>query len=146
MQQYAEEEKSLWEDFRHGMIMGTKEFVDRMRSTYMPNNFHKEIPQHRALGKSIDPEKVLEKAAGILNCDLDYIRHCRRIPKLLKEDRDLLIYLVWKICILSNEETGRLFGMTYSAISHILSSMRNRMKRDSDLWIKYNKIYSLYKM
>ena len=29
------------------------------------------------------------------------------------DDQDLLIYLVWKIGILSNEETGRLFGMTY---------------------------------
>jgi hypothetical protein len=65
------------------MIIGAKEFVDRMRSTYMPDNFHNEIPQHRELGKSVDPEKVLEKAAGILNCDLDYIRHSRRIPKLL---------------------------------------------------------------
>lgn len=88
----------------------------------MPDNFHKESPQHRALGKSVDPEKVLEKAARILNCDLDFIRHCLRISKSIKDDRDLLIYLVWKICILSNEETGRLFRMTYSAVSRILSS------------------------
>jgi len=40
----------------------------------------------------------------------------------MKNDRDLLVYLVWKICRLPNEENGRLFGMTYSAISHILSS------------------------
>jgi chromosomal replication initiation ATPase DnaA len=127
-------------------MIGTKEFVDRMRSTYMPDNFHNEIPQHRALGKSVDPEKVLEKAAGILNCDLDYIQNSRRIPKLIKEDRDLMVYLVWKICILSNEETGRLFGMTYSAINNILSSMRTRMQKDSDLRVKYNNIYSLCKM
>ncbi|MBL0717540.1 MAG: hypothetical protein JJV89_05780 [Desulfosarcina sp.] len=44
VQQYSDEEKSLWEDFRHGMIIGTKEFVDRIRSKYMPDNFHKEIP------------------------------------------------------------------------------------------------------
>ena len=112
----------------------------------MPDNFHKEIPQHRALGKSVDPEKVLEKAAGILNCDFDYIRHSRRIPKSIKDDRDLLVYLVWKTCILTNEETGRLFGMTYSAISHILSSMRTRMQKNSDLRVKYNRIYSLCKM
>ncbi len=55
---YAEEKKSLWEDFRHGMIIGTKEFVDKIRSKYIPDNFHKEIPQHRALGKSLDPEKA----------------------------------------------------------------------------------------
>ena len=68
VQHYAEEEKRLWEDYRHGMIIGTKGFVDRIRSKYIPDNFHKEIPQYRALGKSVDPEKVLGKAAGILNC------------------------------------------------------------------------------
>ena len=72
--------------------------------------------------------------------------HFRRISRSLKEDRDLLVYLVWKICILSNEETGRLFGMTYSAISHILGSMRTRMQKDSELRVKYNNVYSLCKM
>ncbi len=119
----GEEEKSLWGDFRRGMIIGTKEFADRIRSKYISDNIQKKIPQHRALGKSVDPEKVLKKAARILNCDLHYMRHSRRISKLLKDDRDLLVYLVWKKCILNNEETGRLFGMTYSAMSHILSSM-----------------------
>jgi len=109
----------------------------------MPDNFHKEIPQHRALGKSVDPEKVLKKAGRILNCDLDYIRHSRRIIKSIKDERDLLVYLT---CTLTNEETGRLFGMTYSAVSHILSSMRTRMQKDSDLRVKYNYIYSLCKM
>ncbi|MDP2643301.1 MAG: transposase [Desulfobacterales bacterium] len=146
VQQYAHEEKDLWEDFHHGMMIGTKEFVGRIRSKYMPDNFHKEIPHHRALGKSVDPEKVLEKAAGILNCDIDYIRQSRRISKSLKEDRDLLVYLVWKTCTLTNEETGHLFGISYSAVSHILSSMRNRMQKDSDFQVKCNHIYSLCKM
>jgi hypothetical protein len=145
-QQYADEENRLWEDFRHGMIIGTKDFVDKIRSKYMPNNIQKEIPQQRSLGRSIDPVNVLEKAAGILNCDLDVIRHSRRIPKSIKGDRDLLVYLVWKTCMLPNEETGRLFGMTYSAISHILSAMRTRIKNDPDLRAKYSHTYSLCKM
>ncbi len=89
---------------------------------------------------------MLEKAAGPLNCDLDCIRHNRRIPKSIKENRDLLVYLVWKTCMLTNEEIGRLFGITYSAVSHILISMRTEMQKDSDLRVKYNHIYSLCKM
>jgi len=47
--QYADEEKRLWEDFRHGMIIGTKEFVvDKIRSKYIPDHIHKEISQHYA--------------------------------------------------------------------------------------------------
>ena len=47
------EEKRLWEDFRHGMIIGTKEFVDRIRSKNILDNFHREIPQHLVLEKSV---------------------------------------------------------------------------------------------
>jgi hypothetical protein len=79
-QQYAEEEKRLWEDFRHGMIMGTKNFVDKIRSKYMPNTIQKEVPQQRSLGRSLDPVNVVERAARNLNCDLDVVRHLRRIP------------------------------------------------------------------
>jgi len=64
----------------------------------------------------------------------------------MKNELDLLVYLVWKICSLSNEESGRLFGMTYSAISHILSSMRTRMQKETDLQDRYNRIYSLCNM
>ncbi len=88
----------------------------------------------------------MEKAAGILNCDLDDIQHSRRISKSIKDDRDLLVYLVWKTCMLPNEETGRLFGMTYSAVSHILSSMRTTMQKEPELRAKYKHIYSLCKM
>ncbi|OEU47309.1 MAG: hypothetical protein BA861_11780 [Desulfobacterales bacterium S3730MH5] len=112
----------------------------------MPDHIHKEIPQQRSLGKSVEPEKVLEKAAGILNCDLDDIRHLRRISRSTKDDRDLLVYLIWKTCMLPNKGTGRLFGMTYSAVSHILSSMRTRMQKEYDLRAKYKHIYSLCKM
>ena len=39
-----------------------------------------------------------------------------------------------------------MFGMTYSAVSHILSSMRTKMKKDSNLRGKYHHLYSLCKM
>jgi len=57
-----------------------------------------------------------------------YIRRSRRIPKSIKDDRDLLVYLT---CTLTNEETEGLFGMSYSAVSYILSFMRTRMQKDS---------------
>jgi len=58
----------------------------------------------------------------------------------MKGDLDLLVYLVWKTCMLPNAEIGRLFGMRYSAISHILSSMRTRIKEEPDLQAKYDLI------
>ncbi|MEA2039332.1 MAG: hypothetical protein U9N82_05825, partial [Thermodesulfobacteriota bacterium] len=70
----------------------------------------------------------------------------RRISKSKKDDCDLLVYLIWKTCMLHNEETGRLFGVTYSAVSHILSSIRTRMQKEPDLRAKYKYVYSLCKM
>ncbi len=45
--------------------------------------------------------------------------------------------------MLPNKETGPLFGITYSAVSHILSSMRTRMQKEPDLRAKYKYLYSL---
>ena len=89
---------------------------------------------------------ILNKAAKILNCDLDLIRNSRRISKSIKEDRDLLVYLLRKTCMPTNEGIGRIFGMTHSAVSRILSSMRTRLQTDSDLVRKDNHIGSLFKM
>jgi len=37
-----------------------------------------------------------------------------------RDDRDLLVFSVWKTDILTNEKIGRLFGITHSSISHIV--------------------------
>jgi hypothetical protein len=48
--------------------------------------------------------------------------------------------------ILTNEKIGRLFGMTYSSITHIVRSVRLRIEENPDLKEKFNQIYSLYKI
>jgi hypothetical protein len=128
------------------LIIGTKDFVDKIRSKYMPDELHKDIPLHRALGRSADPQAILNKAKTILKCDLDLIRNAQRVPKSVKEDRDLLVYLVWQMCFLTNEETGRLFGMTYSSVSRVINAMRLRLQKERTMAEKYNQIYSKFKM
>ncbi len=64
----------LWEDLRHGMIIGSKKFVDKILSAYLPEKSDKEIPQQRDSGKGIDPVAKLIKAARTLDCDLDHFR------------------------------------------------------------------------
>jgi len=48
--------------------------------------------------------------------------------------------------MLHNKEAGRFFALTYSAIKHILSAMRAGIKEEPDLKVKYDHLYSLYKM
>jgi len=146
VQRYAKEEKKLWEDLRHGMIIGSKNFVNKIRSTYLPEKPHKEIPQQRDLAKGVDPVVKLKEAARILDCDLDHFRQVPRITKAERDDRDLLVFSVWKTGLLTNEKIGRLFGMTYSSISHIVKTVRLRMEEERDLKEKFSQIYSQFKM
>lgn len=146
VQRYAKEEKKLWEDLRHGMIIGSKNFVNKIRSTYLPEKPHKEIPQQRDLAKGVDPVVKLKEAARILDCDLDHFRQVPRITKAKRDDRDLLVYSVWKTGLLTNEKIGRLFGMTYSSISHIVKTVKLRMVEERDLKEKFSRIYSLFKI
>ena len=145
VQFYAKEEKKLWEDLRHGMIIGSKRFVDKIRSAYLPEKPHKEIPQQRDLAKGIDPIAMLKEASWRIDCDLDHFKHTTRIAKKERDDRDLLVLSAWKTGLLTNDEIGRIFGMTYSSVSHIVRSVRLRMQQDSNLKERFDQIYSLFK-
>ena len=144
VQRYAKEEKKLLEDLRYGMIIGSKKFVDKIRNTYLPEKPHKEIPQQRDLAKGIDPVVRLKEAAKILDCDLNHFRRVSRITKSERDDRNLLVFSVWKTGRLTNDEIGNLFGMTYSSVSHIVKTVRLKIEKDQDLKEKYGKIYSLF--
>ena len=89
VQRYAKEEKKLWEDLRHGMVIGSKKFVDKIRSAYLPEKLHKEIPQQRDLAQCIDPDAKLKEAARLLDCDLD---HFRQVSEYQKRIEIIVIY------------------------------------------------------
>jgi len=48
--------------------------------------------------------------------------------------------------MLPNKETGRVLGMIYRAVSHILISMRISVETETDLRSQYNRICSLCEM
>jgi REP-associated tyrosine transposase len=143
VQRYAKEEKRLWEDLRHGMILGTMAFVRSIRSTYMPASPHKEIPQQRKLRNEIDPSDLIGKAARDLGVDVASFKQCRRITKAEKDNRNLLVFLVWKTGILTNEKIGHLFGVSYSSVSHIVKAMKSRLNRDRKLNKTFKHLTSL---
>ncbi len=44
---YASEEKRLFEDLRHGLILGSKQFVEKIRKKHAPAKTQLSIPQQR---------------------------------------------------------------------------------------------------
>jgi hypothetical protein len=64
---------------------------------------------------------------------LDQFRRVPRITKADRDERDLLVLPVWKTGVSTNDTIGRLSGMTYSSVSHIVKSVRLRMEQDDNL-------------
>ena len=146
VQEYAKEEKRIWEDVRHGLIFGSGEFVDHIKSTYLIGDPHKEVPQQRMILKNHHPAALLSKGAEFLKCDIEVFRQASRIKDSQKEDRDLLIYLLWEQGQYKNSEIGDPFGLGYSSVSRRVSIMKAKLEKNQDLQRKYEKIKSLIKM
>ncbi len=142
VQRYSKEEKRLWEDFRHGLYLGTHEFVENLKSTFLTDDAHAEIPQQARLLRRINPETLLKKAARILNCNVADYRSSLRIPEQHRDQRDLLIYLLWETGLYKNQEIGDLFGLTYSSISRRVNITRSSMSNDSKFKRQFKQLKS----
>lgn len=146
VQRYSKEEKQLWEDFRHGCFLGSKKFVAQIRKSHLPEKPHDEIPGQKQLADRIDPHIILRKAAEMLNCDLKRILKPGRLTGLEKDQRDMLIYLIWETGRLTNARIGALFGLTYSAVSHSVKSVKTKLKKDPKLRSMFNIVNSQFKI
>lgn len=146
VQRYSEEEKRLLEDLKHGIILGTSEFVKKLRGAFSPGSAQKEIPQYRKIQRDVDPSDQINRAAAMLEVDMSFCRQSKRIPKEFKTNRDLLVFCIWKTGLMTNEKIGELFGMSYSSVSHIAKSVQARLGTDKEFIRKFNNAYSLFKM
>ena len=139
-------EGRLWEDFRHGLILGTQSFVESIRSTYLSEKVHKEIPEQRRVVRSIDKGRLLEQGAKLLACDVEKLKNVQRLDGKDKENRDLLVCLLWEKRVKTNEEIGSLFGITYSSVIHMVNDLKSQIGGSKKLKEKYKILNSQYKM
>ena len=146
VQRYSKEEKRLWEDFRHGLYLGTREFVEDLKSTFLPDSVHAEVPQQAKLLRLSNPKVLLEKAARIFDCNVADYRSSLRISEPHRDNRDLLIYLLWETGLYKNQEIGELFGLTYSSISRRVNITRSRTSNDSKFKQQFKQLKSQIKM
>ena len=130
VQQYSREEKSLWEDFRHGLFLGSKPFVGRLRQRYLPESQNKDIAGHRQSAGSLDPGAIVDRAASLIGCDVGEFRKLSRVSGLQKEKRDLIVYLIWQTGLLTNEKIGAFFELTYSSVSYSVRAVKGRIAKD----------------
>jgi REP element-mobilizing transposase RayT len=146
VQRYSGEEERIWEDLRHGLILGTKKFVETIRKDFLPSEPQPAITQQIEVAKHNNPIQILQKAQRILKCDVKRFKKSGRVSGVEKEKRDLMIYLIWKAGVLTNDQIGELFGLSYSAVSHAVKSFKVRMSQNHELTTKFDDLYSQFKL
>lgn len=146
VQNYAGEESRMWEDFRHGLILGSEGFVERIRSLRRGVASHKEIPQQKKVLGSIDVMGAARRALGLLGREMGGYASGHRVRGEVKEDRDLVLHVLWEMGVFGNEELGHVFGVSYSAVSHIVRDVRKQLKEDPRIRSKAERINSQFKM
>ena len=104
------------------------------------------MPQQSQLATSVDLQSFLAEAERRLKCDVKDFVQAGRLSGAEKDKRDLLLYVIWQAGHLSNEQIGNLFGISYSAVSHIVRSFKVRLKKNPTLQAKLNQFNSLFKL
>ena len=144
-QKYATEEARLWEDLRHGFILGSRRFVETIKARYLPDAAHPEVPQQKRVAKDVDVEKVLSQAANLSGCDVEEFRRDGRVSPQRSLDRDLLLYLIRQMGNLTDNQLGGMFGLGYSAVSRRAGIFKAKLQESRALQRKFEKIKSIIK-
>jgi putative transposase len=146
VQDYAGKEGRVWEDFRHGVILGSAGFVERIRLSRGGAAPDKEIPQQKKVQGSIDLMGAAKNALALLGREMNGFAPGHRVGGELKEDRDVALYALWEMGVYRNEEIGQVFGVSYSAVSHIVRDLKERIRMDPRVGRKVKRLNSQFKM
>ena len=68
-----------------------------------------------------------------LQVDLNRYIYSKRLRGSDKQNRDLIVYLIWNKGRLTNVEIEKLFGMCYSAVSLSVKSIKKKLDKDKKL-------------
>ena len=135
VQQYAKEEKHLFEDLRPGLILGSKQFIKKQCEQHLPVQLDMSIPQQSQMAKQIDPDRLIGRAERILKCDVQVFIKAGRLRGVQKDNRDLLVYLMWRSGRLTNEQIG-----------HAVKTLKAKIRENPELMKKFDKLNSQFKL
>ena len=146
VQKYAKEEAKLLEDFRHGIVLGSKTFCDTIRKRFLPDTPHNDLPAQRQMAKDINLNELFTQSANLIELDTAKCIQAKRLHGADKMKRDLLIYFIWSKGLMTNEKIGQFFNMSYSSVSHCVKSFKEKMRKDKNLTRSFEKINSQFKL
>jgi len=146
VQKYSDEETKIWENLRHGIIFGTRRYLEKIKTDYLKKESDPELPQLNRMRKDKNLEKLLKSAAKILDCDIETFRRSARISKKDVQNRDILLYYLRDTGRYTNKQIGELFGLTFSAVSRRANIIKSEIFKKTIIRRKYNLIKSMIKV
>ena len=132
VQKYSEEDAKIFENLRHGIVFGTKNYLKKITEKHLKKESDEELPQHNRMLKDKNPAKLLKRAAKAINFDLTKIGQSDRIFQKDVQDRDVLLYFIRGTGLYTNKQIGELFGLTYSAVSRRASIVKSEISKPSE--------------
>jgi putative transposase len=135
---YAGKEKSLLDDLRHGLFLGSARFVETWKKRLQQER-HREKPQVRTALKEQGISTAVEKVFVSLHVEApsSLLKPLRREKR---PNRDLAIYILCHLGLFGHAEIGRVFGVGYTSITEAVKRARSYMESDKQLREKVDSI------
>jgi hypothetical protein len=107
----------------HGLLYGSREFVDLIRSAYIEGPPRSDVRAQRRVFCDRDPAHLLDEVAAAMPP-----MECAAPCGDERSQCDLRMFFLWKTGIFKNREIGSLFGLSHSAVSRRVKSFQDRIK------------------
>ena len=91
----------------------------------------------------MDVERVLSQAANLSGCDAEEFRRGGRVSPSRSLERDLLLYLIRQMGVLTDHQLGGMFGLGYSAVSRRAGVFKAKLQENRALQRKLDKLNSI---
>lgn len=128
-----------FENVRYQMILGSNEFVARVKQEFAEKGSVREQPIYRDMvAKKFDPERVVECVLNTFGVSLDDVRG-RYGSGIL---RGILSDILYRYSGMTLHEIGGYLGIDYSSVNKLRSRLKQRMEQDKRLVRQYNEIVS----
>lgn len=146
VQHYSDEKGRIWEDVKHGLVLGSQNFVNTLKERFLDGAKDGELPQRNRMFLAIDTDALVARAARQFDLDINALRRQKRVSSQTRGQRDMLICFLYDTGRLSNEKIASVLGVSGSNISHRVRLFKAQLGRDRQLRLKYEGLKSLIKV
>ncbi len=132
-----EEINRIFSQSKFPSVLGSEDFMEKVKGNFFHNKRHDEIPESRRLAP--DTEKIKKAICRAYGIEESSLLSSRR--GVLNEPRNVAIFLVRRLRGERLEEIGRQFGISkYSSVSSVIEKMKRDMSADRKLRVRVKNI------